>query len=71
MMLAACDVSTLPLCGGQDVCVVLELRDATLLVSSLRKMAAVVAAIPRLEAFVAQVHSSWECLVHQTLLQLL
>jgi hypothetical protein len=39
----------------QDVCVVLELRDATLLVPNLRKMAAVLAAIPKLEAFVAQV----------------
>jgi hypothetical protein len=35
--------------------VVLELRDATLLVPNLRKMAAVLAAIPKLEAFVAQV----------------
>lgn len=39
----------------QDVCVVLELRDATLLLPNLRKMAAVLAAIPKLEAFVAQV----------------
>jgi hypothetical protein len=39
----------------QDVCVVLELRDATLLVPNMRKMAAVLAAIPKLEAFVAQV----------------
>lgn len=39
----------------QDVCVVLELRDATLLVPNLRKMSAVLGAIPRLEAFVAQV----------------
>lgn len=39
----------------QDVCVVLQLRDATLLVPSLRKMAAVVGAIPRMQAFVAQV----------------
>lgn len=39
----------------QDVCVVLELRDATMLMPNLRKMAAVVAAIPKLEAFVAQV----------------
>lgn len=34
---------------------VLELRDATLLLPNLRKMAAVLAAIPKLEAFVAQV----------------
>eukprot|EP00775_Hariotina_reticulata_P013264 gene13264-13394_t len=39
----------------QDVCVVLELKDATLLVPNLRKMSAVMGAIPRLEAFVAQV----------------
>jgi hypothetical protein len=35
--------------------VLLELRDATLLVPNLSKMTAVMAAIPRLETFVAQV----------------
>jgi hypothetical protein len=45
----------------QDVCVVLELRDATLLVPNLRKMAAVLAAIPKLEAFVAQVCQRFIC----------
>jgi hypothetical protein len=40
----------------QDMCIVLELRDATLLVPSLKKVAAVAAAIPSVEAFVAQVN---------------
>lgn len=39
----------------QDMCIVLELRDATLLVASLKKVAAVASAIPSVEAFVAQV----------------
>jgi hypothetical protein len=37
------------------MCIVLELRDATLLVPNLKKVAAVAAAIPSVEAFVAQV----------------
>lgn len=39
----------------QDMCIVLDLRDATLLVPSLKKIAAVAAAIPSVELFVAQV----------------
>jgi hypothetical protein len=42
----------------QDMCIVLELRDATLLVPSLKKVAAVAAAIPSVEAFVAQVNTA-------------
>lgn len=48
-------------CVPQDVCVVLELRDATMLVPNLRKIAAVMAAVPKLDAFVAQVIASSRC----------
>jgi hypothetical protein len=49
----------------QDMCIVLELRDPTLLVPSLKKVAAVAAAIPSVETFVAQVGGGapgWGCL---------
>jgi hypothetical protein len=45
----------LRVCVLQDMCIVLDLRDATLLVPSLKKIAAVAAAIPSVELFVAQV----------------
>lgn len=43
------------MCALQDMCIVLELGDATLLVPSLKKVAAVTAGIPSLQAFVTQV----------------
>lgn len=58
VLLRPADVGSVQLrccCWSQDMCVVLELRDPTLLVPSLKKVAAVAAAIPSVETFVAQV----------------